>query len=903
MMITGVELRNIKSYENSGIIKFAPGVNAISGPNGAGKSTILEAIGLALFDVKVHTQSHFLREGAKQGEIVVGFVDSLDEREYQVVRPLGSGTAYIYDPEIKRRLASGKNDVLDWIKEHLKVSPSADLQALFEDAIGVPQGLLMVPFLGNPAERKRKFDPLLQVDDYERVWEQLREVVSYLDGQLSGQKEEIAGLRGELRRLPELRIQDSELQGKIAQGEVELAEVGGQLQQITAQCQVLDDLQKQIETLSHQVAYFDSQLAGLERQLADAEAAFQESEAAQGIVSQAEPGHQAYQTAQARLHELEQQRLERDALKERLAEAERLLALETQKIEQLETRFGEIIQAEAQMVAIKPQVDEQARLANELKAAEQAGRELEAASLRVTEEHIKLERLTSQSQRVRVDLEQLNALDAEIGKLDDQRRQLEEQSAQSKARASQLQLQYQQLVERQALLEQAETAECPVCRQQLGKHQREDLVSHYQQELAQLEVEQQTSQSRLAQLEVDLQSILQALAGNQEKSRLLPHPGRQVELLKELENQQRVLCEWQQRKESLVGAPEQRRRLQEALDQLGDPSSKYQRLKDNADGRSDIEARLAAGQETLAQVKKYKIEDQERLSGFANLIKVINTQQKAVSTHQADHDSYLGNIIVAQDLSRRRLRAGEIRNQVESTGRERSQVAIELKIKQKTGYDEVKHRELKTRQQDLSSRQAKLEERLSAQQEQSGRLRSQIETLRTMQGQLEVLENDLAFSQELAEALAFIRQTFRDAKPHIVRQLVHLISAEADRIFGDIMNDYTTRLRWTEDYGIIVAQMGNEREYNQLSGGEKMVAALAVRLALLREMSAIRVAFFDEPTAHLDEDRRENLAAEMSRIKGFDQLFVISHDDSFETYNVHVLHVTKENGISRVEVG
>jgi exonuclease SbcC len=902
MMITGVELRNIKSYEHSGTIKFASGVNAISGPNGAGKSTILEAIGLALFDVKVHTQSHFLREGAKRGEIVVSFIDSLDEREYQVVRPLGSGTPYVYDPEIKRRLVSGKNDVLDWIKEHLKVSPSADLQALFEDAIGVPQGLLTVPFLGNPAERKRKFDPLLQVDDYERVWEQLREVVSYLDGQLSGQKEEIAGLRGELRRLPELRIQDSELQGKIAQGEVELAEVSGQLQQVTAQCQILDDLHKQIETLSHQAAYFDSQLAGLERQLADAEAAFQESEAAQGIVSQAEPGYQAYQTAQARLHELEQQRLERDALKERLAEAERLLALETQKIEQLETRLEEITQAEAQMVAIKPQVDEQARLANELKAAEQAGRELEAASLRVAEERIKLERLTSELQRVRADLEQLSVLDAERDQLDNQRREMEEQTVQIKASALQLQQHCEQLVERQALLEQAETAECPVCRQQLGKHQREDLVSHYQQELAQLEVEQQTSQSRLAQLEVDLQSILQALAGNQEKSRLLPHPGRQVELLKELENQQRVLGEWQQRKESLVGAPEQRRQLQEALDQLGDPSSKYQRLKDYADGRSDIEARLPAGQEALAKIKRNAAQFSERLSGFTNLDKVINTQQKAMSTHQADHDSYLGNIIVAQDLSRRHVRADEIHTQAESTGRERGQVAVELEHII-AGYDEDKHRELKTRQQELSRVQAALEERLSTQQDQSGRLRSQIETLRTMQGQLEVLESDLAFSQEIAEALVFIRQTFRDAKPHIIRQLVQLISAEADRIFGDIMNDYKARLRWTEDYGIIVAQMGNEREYNQLSGGEKMVAALAVRLALLREMSAIRVAFFDEPTAHLDEDRRENLAAQITQIKGFDQLFVISHDDSFERDTYHVLHVTKENGISRVEVG
>jgi len=210
---------------------------------------------------------------------------------------------------------------------------------------------------------------------------------------------------------------------------------------------------------------------------------------------------------------------------------------------------------------------------------------------------------------------------------------------------------------------------------------------------------------------------------------------------------------------------------------------------------------------------------------------------------------------------------------------------------------------LKTRQEDLNRRQAKLEERLSSDQDLLGRLSDQIETLKTMQARLEALESDLAFSQELSEALVFIRQIFRDAKPHIIRQLVQIISAEADRIYSDIMNDYTARLRWMEDYGIVIEQMGNQREYIQLSGGEKMVAALAVRLALLREMSAIRVAFFDEPTANLDEDRRENLAAQITQIKGFDQLFVISHDDSFERDTYHVLHVTKENGISRVEVG
>ncbi len=80
-----------------------------------------------------------------------------------------------------------------------------------------------------------------------------------------------------------------------------------------------------------------------------------------------------------------------------------------------------------------------------------------------------------------------------------------------------------------------------------------------------------------------------------------------------------------------------------------------------------------------------------------------------------------------------------------------------------------------------------------------------------------------------------------------------------------------------------------------------MVAALAVRLALLQGMSAVDVAFFDEPTANLDPERRANLAQQIARIKGFSQLVVISHDDTFEQDTGHVIHIGKdERGYSQV---
>ena len=70
-----------------------------------------------------------------------------------------------------------------------------------------------------------------------------------------------------------------------------------------------------------------------------------------------------------------------------------------------------------------------------------------------------------------------------------------------------------------------------------------------------------------------------------------------------------------------------------------------------------------------------------------------------------------------------------------------------------------------------------------------------------------------------------------------------------------------------------------------------MAAALSIRLAILKQLSDIRIAFFDEPTTNMDAERRENLAQQISQIKNFDQLFVISHDDTFENYVDSSLHL------------
>ncbi|NMG83379.1 MAG: AAA family ATPase, partial [Methanosarcinales archaeon] len=101
-------------------------------------------------------------------------------------------------------------------------------------------------------------------------------------------------------------------------------------------------------------------------------------------------------------------------------------------------------------------------------------------------------------------------------------------------------------------------------------------------------------------------------------------------------------------------------------------------------------------------------------------------------------------------------------------------------------------------------------------------------------------------------------------------------------------------------YNISVIEGGEERNFSQLSGGEQMSAALATRLSLIKVISKSDVVFLDEPTQNLDVQRRENLSEQIRNIHGFKQLFIISHDDTFNEHCDHIIHVEKISGESRI---
>ena len=302
--------------------------------------------------------------------------------------------------------------------------------------------------------------------------------------------------------------------------------------------------------------------------------------------------------------------------------------------------------------------------------------------------------------------------------------------------------------------------------------------------------------------------------------------------------------------------------------------------------------------ESRAALRDLK-EIESALSAFADLDERLAALARDLEAHEPAHQALLTHRQLADSVEARRQAVEKAENALAELNTEREQASDRLK--EATGqFDEERFRALLAQEQNLVAKQAGLETQLKMQrQAQSVDEKREVE-LRVVQAALTGVQGQRANLAEEERVLEDLRSVIRRAGPFITRALVQQIGEEAARIFGEIMQDHTRLLTWDEEYRVALLVDGNERQFSQLSGGEQMSAAIAVRLALLRHMSNIDLAFFDEPTTNLDSERRDALAQQILSVHDLNQLFVISHDDTFEQATENLIRVERVNGVSRV---
>jgi exonuclease SbcC len=333
--------------------------------------------------------------------------------------------------------------------------------------------------------------------------------------------------------------------------------------------------------------------------------------------------------------------------------------------------------------------------------------------------------------------------------------------------------------------------------------------------------------------------------------------------------------------------------VERALRELGDPRSHAAALRLEAEREPELMRESQGARDALEVLQKQTRALDKRLKKFEKL-DAAWAEASARRDHTSQgHREHLEAASLASTLPEREREATEAEARADAAALDAAAARTEHE-RALSLYDREQHASERGALALARERAAATTAQLEAARERETALASEVARLDEVRESMREEFRARGRLEELFAATDFIRDTLRKAGPLVTESYLYNISIEANQLFREITGEGGRALRWSKDYDIMLEEAGYERSFINLSGGEQMVAALSVRLALLKQLSDIRVAFFDEPTTNMDAERRERLAQQIGQVRDFDQLFVISHDDTFEQTVDHVVPVTRE---------
>lgn len=182
----------------------------------------------------------------------------------------------------------------------------------------------------------------------------------------------------------------------------------------------------------------------------------------------------------------------------------------------------------------------------------------------------------------------------------------------------------------------------------------------------------------------------------------------------------------------------------------------------------------------------------------------------------------------------------------------------------------------------------------------------EIEKMKSIQKEIKKTKREIREYEKSLDFASYLRKNVLDRiADRAGRHIRDNISIPASGIYH-LISGTNDELYWGDGYCMELRGKVGTRVDRQLSGGQFMMAVIALRLALLQKIGS-GIAFFDEPTSNLDEERRRNLAEALRSLDAYEdtrwynQLFLVSHDESFQGITGHNIELElNESGESEI---
>lgn len=754
-MLKSLRLTDFCSHKET-YIEFTDGVNAITGYSDAGKSNIIYAIQWALFDSlpsKFSKAENLIRYGKKMCRVELWL-----EREglQAVITRTRTPSGGQWKIETKDAHSNTSVEVAADIIDFLGLSPAAHLPSVWSRMVAINQFEVMDGFGETPSERKRIFDRVLGVNDFETTWKKLAESNREIEDMVTKCALAIASREPIAALLEVSRVELEKAEGKLNESRADLAPLNFDLMRLTYQFSAFQDKAMKYDELRGQHTKFV-----IDRGIAESQ------------VERASVALEGTRDAQMWLLENSGKHANMLALEKVVEEQEEALREQYETAAQQETARNHIVN--------------------------------------LTEKRACFLRLREYAEELYDPGIGINALRVEHQKLEEEYK-LAVGSHVSAVAALAAQRDRATFVADHL----RENYECPVCYYVLQDRQRENVIKFH--EAMAEEAHDQTK--AMTDLSVEIQ-----------KTEMDDVRGR----ISALERMEAQLIEADDYENQLLGVEE---KLEEAREVL--------KIECDYEGLREL---ILANNGKLAAWKPFGSE-------------------------------YIQREVVAADYPQRQKELEWIQTSLEGVkaGMEKLGEQIE-----DLGFDKDDFARVHGKREGVVRRMAVLDGKIDLLESIAEGKRVAHDEAVTAHGEVLVLEAESDLLEKKYGRLSRIREVIRQAGPVVARNMVRRISHEANIMFSGAWQTHKdARLEWRDDYSVNLLVNDINQGYTT-GGGMQVTAALAIRLAIVKELSEIGLLVADEVSmGALDPELRGVIPELMLDASNHGQVIVIDHGGLFD---------------------
>ena len=923
MIFNRLELKNFKSHANT-TLDFNPGISLIVGENGAGKSTIFEAITFALFKVySTKTITDLVRSNKninEKMEMMVKLTFYSNGNEYRVERSVtqtkssSKSTSELYQITTDRdvMLASGNKQVDQEIENILSMDSST-----FLNAIHIRQGEIADLIDKTPATRKKLIGKLLKLEELEKAYENIPKISEEYKTRKAVLKDRIQSeseLNFELKKAKEDHFTLNEKNNTL---KVEFESLKKEIEEKNKEKEELEKQKSQYDALQLKLVHEKESLDGLKKSKDDLSKNYDEilrNEKEMNLLkpfSEKLPIYKEFKEYLLKLNKFKEDEKNNKNIINQIDGFKAIIESEKENHEKFTHLDGEI----------KVLNNKKVELAAELKRINELEGEKNNLIKDIYKYNIDLESFYNDVKAVLSQFNQeieplktsddLNNLESLVENLrTDLKNEIEKVSAELEQLNKESLVLKQEMKSLEEPLEEIKKVEnkCPICQSDISEDKKNELVDMYEETISNNTKQINANNEIIAKLNKDktLKDAnllkLDSIKTNIYQNKYIV--GDLDKFTKSLETLNSKINDLQGKKEELQELDKIIESKNNEFKELESHNNKYLEantlLKSSPD-ESKIKDELygiSGNINSIDEKLKEIIATDSKLSldmGEETLDELINQLTEKDSKYHV----LLGSIKGKEEYEEK-IKSN--REEIESKESELKKISEAIET---SSYNEENYRNMIFLIDRMNNKFNQFSQEIAVNE---NNLKLYETTLKDIEERMELNrknKEEYIAVKEYYALLEDLRSFYsKDGIQGALRSQSRPLIQKYTREFFEKFNFNYSDLILDNEYNISIYGPEGEANIDMVSGGEKIAVALALRLGITQAMSKgnIETILLDEPTIHLDSYRRQELISVLRSMSVIPQMLIVTHDSELENAADTLIRVTKEEGISNVEI-